>query len=167
MIGAAEPIQSDLRRLVDEVEAQLIRGKVPIACREKLPKIYERILSLAIEPQIVNLGLVGRDAIARGVVQVQRNVYAALSACSDVTVKGLQYRLIRVEIVEAGSPDSVVRRNANEVESVSVHEIEGSFVCRPWPVALPYEHPLEVESVVRQFDTVMCSGNVPLGIHAP
>src|ERR1035437_2642564 len=100
-------------------------------------------------------------------VQVERNVYTALSACAHVTIKGLQYRLVRVEIVEAVSPDSIVSRNANEIESLSIHEIESPFVCRPWPPACSYEHPLEVESVVRQFDTVTCSRNVSLGIHAP
>src|ERR1035437_4247226 len=66
-------------------------------------------------------------------MQVERNVYTAWSACAHVTIKGLQYRLVRVEIVEAVSPDSIVSRNANEIESISIHEIESPFVCRPWP----------------------------------
>jgi hypothetical protein len=72
----------------------------------------------------------------------------AFAACAQVPIECLEHRFVRMEVVEARCPDAIVRGKTHKVEAVACHEIEGAPVGRCRPLALPDQHPLEVESVM-------------------
>ena len=68
---ATEPTQPEGGWLVEEVEAEVVGRDTAEVLRERRPDGDEPVLRLAVVPEVVDLQLLARDAVAGRAVQVE------------------------------------------------------------------------------------------------
>ena len=146
-------VRPHLRRLVDQVEAELPAGDALVAPCEGLPVEDGRVerplaIRLLSREEVGRLQLAAVDAVAGDAVEVDVDVDPVLFAQLDRTVDLLQRLFADLRPVVAAAPRPVREWQAREVEAPlrdrgEVELVEGGAVVR---VAGPAEPALEIEA---------------------
>ncbi len=125
-------LRLDLGRFVHQVEAQTLAGDASVAAGKHGPVPGTDALGLGVGPETGFLRRLG-DRIARGTVEVERNVNPVLAAPRDGLVDLPECRLIECFPVCVLDPEAIVHGQTHEVEAESRDEPEILFQERLSP----------------------------------
>src|SRR4051812_10918053 len=71
---ARHAVLAEARRLVEQVEAEILARYALVAPREGLPLVHEAVLRHFVEPEVIPLEIVAVDTVARAAVDIQAHV---------------------------------------------------------------------------------------------
>ena len=144
MVVARHAVGRGGRGLVDEVEAEALRGNAPVAPREDGPVVAERVQRCGILPEVEGLRPLRIDRVPRRAVEVQTDVNPVAPPEIHGPVDLGEHRLVQPIHVVPFDPQRIAHGKADKVKPPAGDPLE--VILRDVPCALRREKIQQVEA---------------------